>query len=246
VVTSTPRISIIIPTLQEEGLIARTLAQFTDELKSAFQLEVIVSDGGSVDHTVEIACGRADRVVEWKETHKQNIAIGRNRGAHIARGDIFMFFNADVLIEQPDLFFPMMIEAVSRDVVAAATCNVLIYRHDERLVDRLFHSFFNWYFWQLNVLGMGMGRGECHVMRREIFEKMGGYDEALAAGEDYELYRRLHHIGKIAFIRTLNVFESPRRYRKFGYLWITFLWFLNGISVLLFNRSFVREWKPVR
>jgi len=239
-------ISIIIPTLQEESCIGRTLGQFTNELRRKYNLEIIVSDGGSVDRTVEIARSFTETVLERDPRARENISIGRNHGARMSRGDILIFINADVIIEQPEAFFTTMIRTVEQSEVGAATCNVLISPEEENFIDRLFHRFFNWYFWLLNVFGMGMGRGECHVMRREVFDCIGGYNSALAAGEDYELFHRLRQRGEIAFLRTLNVFESPRRYRKFGYLYITSLWFLNGIWVLLFKRSFVEEWKPVR
>ena len=239
-------ISVIIPALQEELCIARTLGQFTDALRRRYHLEIIVSDGGSTDRTVEIAKSNADVVLERNPNSRENISIGRNRGAKSSRGDILVFLNADVVIEQPDVFFPAIIKIIEEETTVAATCNVLISPEEENLVDRVFHRFFNWYFRLLNTLGVGMGRGECHVMRREVFEHIGGYNELLPAGEDYELYHRLRRTGQIAFLRSLNVFESPRRYRRYGYFWITSLWLLNGIWVLLFKRSFVETWKPVR
>jgi glycosyltransferase involved in cell wall biosynthesis len=241
-----PRISVIIPTLQEEKLIEATLRQFTPALRSAHSLELVVSDGGSADRTVAIARPLADRVVQHREPFPQTISMGRNRGADAATGEIFVFINADVAIADPDEFFLLMREAVKDPRVAAATCNVLVPPDQETLQDTLYHGFFNWYFRVLNLVGMGMGRGECHVMRAETFRAAGGYNEAIAAGEDYELFLRLHRVGMIAFVRSLTVYESPRRYRRYGYLRITLLWLLNGLGVLLFKRSMVHEWKPVR
>ncbi len=241
-----PRISVIIPTLQEEKLIEQTLRQFTPELRADHCLEVVVSDGGSADRTVALAGALADLVVCHREPYAQTISMGRNRGAEAASGEIFVFINADVMIAEPDAFFRLMREAVRDPRVAAATCNVLVPPDQETLQDRFYHGFFNWYFRMLNLVGMGMGRGECHVMRAVTFRTAGGYNEAIAAGEDYELFLRLHRVGMIAFVRSLTVFESPRRYRRYGYLRITLLWLLNGLGVLLFKRSMVHEWKPVR
>jgi GT2 family glycosyltransferase len=42
-----------------------------------------------------------------------------------------------------------------------------------------------------------MGRGECHIVRAEPFWRVGGYDERLYAGEDFDLYRRLRRLGRI-------------------------------------------------
>src|ERR1041384_6063775 len=83
---NTPLISIIIPTLQEEKLIGRTLEQFSNGLRDRYSLEVIVSDGGSTDRTVPLAQGKSDLVVCNHNGCAENISIGRNRGAGAARG----------------------------------------------------------------------------------------------------------------------------------------------------------------
>jgi glycosyltransferase involved in cell wall biosynthesis len=243
---NTPLISIIIPTLQEEKLIGRTLEQFSNGLRDRYSLEVIVSDGGSTDRTVPLAQGKSDLVVCNHNGCAENISIGRNRGAGAARGEILMFFNADVRIADPELFFRRMVDVIRDESVSAATCNVLIYPEEERTIDRVFHRFFNRYCRFLNDSGMGMGRGECHVIRRKVFEKAGGYNAKMAAGEDYELFVRLRHSGQVRFDSALTVFESPRRYRKLGYAAVVLLWCLNGLAALIFHRSIVKRWKPVR
>ncbi|HEY6192529.1 MAG TPA: glycosyltransferase [Bacteroidota bacterium] len=241
-----PLISIIIPTLQEEKLIGGTLDQFTSGLRQRYNLEIIVSDGGSTDQTLPVARAKADVVIENGEGCPQNISIGRNLGAQAARGEILMFFNADVRLADPELFFRRMGSIICDESVSAATCNVRIDPDEEGTTDRLFHGFFNWYCRFLNEIGMGMGRGECHVIRAEMFRRIGGYNTKMAAGEDYELFVRLRHTGRVHFDRTLTVYESPRRYRQLGYLSVILLWFLNGLTAFAFHRSLVKSWKPVR
>ena len=241
-----PSVSVIIPTLQEEKLIEGTLAQFTPDLKNRFDLEVIVSDNGSTDGTLSLARRYADTVVEKDERSVQNISIGRNIGARAARGDILIFINADTRIQHIERFLAVMTGTISAPGVTGATCSVGVYPEEERLSDRLFHGFYNWYFHVLNVLGMGMGRGECHVVQRSTFSRVGGYDEKIAAGEDYELFLRLRRLGNVVFLSDLRVNESPRRYRKYGYFRISILWFLNAVSVFVFRRSLHKEWEAVR
>ncbi len=240
------RLSIIIPTLQEEALICRTLSQFTAPIRDRYGIECIVSDGGSSDRTVTLARPFADCVIEAKSGERQTISSGRNAGAEAARGELLIFFNADVLIEDIDRFFSVVTAAFQDPGLLAATCNVNIYPAEATTADWIFHNCFNGYFWFLNIAGMGMGRGECHIVRRDVFRRIGGYNESIAAGEDYELFLRLRREGRIKFFRELTVFESPRRFRKDGYLRISLLWFMNAVSVLLFDRSLVDEWKPVR
>lgn len=241
-----PHISIIIPTLEEEKILPRMLKQFSPEIRQANRIELIVSDGGSNDRTLQIASEHNARIVLKKEGERENISIGRNRGAKEARGDILIFLNADVIFEDVGRFFETVDATFLDERIIGATCNVNIYPEEQRLRDWMFHNFFNAYFWLLNLAGLGMGRGECHIIRRPVFEKIGGYDPRLAAGEDFDLFMRLKRFGKVRYLLSLTVFESPRRFRRYGYLWISLLWFLNAVSVLIFRRSVADHWKPIR
>jgi hypothetical protein len=91
-----------------------------------------------------------------------------------------------------------------------------------------------------------MGRGECQIVRRKAFEALKGYNAEMAAGEDFDLYRRLRSIGRVRYDHQLLVFESPRRYRKYGYLRVYFDWIRNGLAVLFKHRSFDQVWEEVR
>ena len=239
-------ISIVIPTLNEEKLLAGMLQQFTQELITKYNLELIVSDGGSTDGTLSVAKQYAHTVVENNEGIKQTISLGRNIGARNARGDIFVFLNADTRIKDPDRFFRRIHEEIDVAGVAAVTCAVEVYPEEQRTSDRLYHGFYNWLFYMMNQVGMGMGRGECHVLNQEIFVKVGGYAARIAAGEDYDLFRRLEKLGRIKFLNDVVVYESPRRYRKYGYVYVTASWFMNFLAVFFLRRSILSEWKPVR
>ena len=89
---SVKKISFIIPALNEEKLLRRTLLQFTENLKKDNDLEIIVSDGGSSDKTSEIANELADKVIFKNENIPQNISRGRNAGAKHSQGDVLVFF----------------------------------------------------------------------------------------------------------------------------------------------------------
>jgi hypothetical protein len=91
-----------------------------------------------------------------------------------------------------------------------------------------------------------MGRGECHIIRKNIFNEEGGYNENLSAGEDFDLFKRIRKKGDILFTPEILVYESPRRFRRLGYLKVTLLWIKNGFSVYLKNKSFSKIWEQVR
>ena len=238
--------SVIVPALNEEKLLGSMLAQFSPDLVARLGIEVIVSDGGSSDRTLAIAEAGAHRVVRNEPYVKQTISMGRNAGTSLARGEVFIFLNADTRIQNPAFFFRRIGEELADPAVVAITASVAVYPEEERRIDRWYHGFYNWFFYMMNRVGMGMGRGECHVIRREEFENVRGYASRIVAGEDYELFRRLERRGRIRFLRELLVYESPRRYRKFGYAYVTASWFLNFLAIFFLRRSIMDEWKPVR
>lgn len=240
------RISVVVPTLNEEKLLAAMLRQFSPELRSRHGIEVIVSDGGSTDATLGIARCHADRLVENTGGRKQTISLGRNLGAEQARGPVLLFLNADTLLDDPERFFSRLHEELADPALVALTCSVQVFPAERRPSDRWFHGFFNWLFAMMNRVGMAMGRGECHVIRTAAFEAVRGYATTIAAGEDYDMFRRLVRLGKVSFLKDVTVFESPRRYRQYGYLKVMASWFANFLFVSLLHRSIAQEWKAIR
>jgi glycosyltransferase involved in cell wall biosynthesis len=239
-------ISVIIPALNEGKYISLILSQFTKEIRNKFNIEVIVSDGGSTDNTAEISRKYTDMVILNESGHRQTIAEGRNIGAQQARGDILFFINADTSIDKIEFFFESILKEIERPGISAITCKVQVFPNEENLSDKIFHTFHNAYFAALNYIGVGMGRGECHILKREMFFRAGCYNEKIIAGEDFELFTRLARIGKIKFMRNLRIFESPRRYRKYGYLRIMASWFRNCVYIVLFKKSIPEEWEVIR
>lgn len=97
--------SIIIPTLNEEKLLPKLLEQLCScNISNRFELEIIISDGGSTDNTIKIAHSYSVKVVEHQDSNKQTIAAGRNYGANAAKGDYLIFLTADIQLKNCELF----------------------------------------------------------------------------------------------------------------------------------------------
>ncbi|MDW8219255.1 MAG: glycosyltransferase [Bacteroidota bacterium] len=248
-------ISFIIPVLNEQRLIMRLLEQFTPERRKRYGIEVIVSDGGSTDGTQDIIAqaysqGLVSVIVHHTDTtRRQTIAEGRNVGAQRATAPILVFINADTLPQNLDALCHSILtwahSPATQSSPAAAT-PVHIAPEERRCSDSIFHTSMNFYVRLLNAIGIGMGRGECHIIRRTAFEAVGGYNPNIVAGEDFDLYRRLRQYGKIAWLPQALVYESPRRFRKYGYMRIMWRWSLNALSVFIFGHSVSKEWELIR
>jgi glycosyltransferase involved in cell wall biosynthesis len=240
---------LIIPVLQEEKILEKHLKVLM-EYKEKYSFEIIVSDGGSTDNTVEIARKYADIIVIHKESRRQTIAEGRNRGAELAQSDVLVFLNGDSIPVDFDMFFTTITKFASREgkyaKYDALACEVSSFPEEELLKDKIFYKIHNNYVSFLNFIGLGMGRGECQIVRRSIFESVGRYNDKIVAGEDFDLYRRISKVGKIKYDKHIAVHESPRRFRKYGYIRTILFWLINSLSVWWLGKSYSDEWEAIR
>ena len=247
---STVKLSIVIPTKNEAKYIDRTLAQFEPWL-DRYALEIIVSDANSTDGTAEIvrryeAQYGAQHFKLVQAQGKQNIAIGRNLGAAAASGDILFHMDADVYIPDKQRFFDAVLQTFRRPEVVAATVPLRVYPEETRWSDRFYHIFMNLVIRLSFLAGVYLAKGECQLVRRRVFEKIGGYNEKIVAGEDCNLFYRLSKEGHISYLWHLRVQHSPRRFRQYGYWGISWIYLREGLSLLFRGRSYAEEWQPVR
>lgn len=201
-------ISIIIPTHMEEKYLPRLLESLKRQTDEDF--EVIVVDWNSKDKTREIARRYGCRLVIAEE---RGIGRGRNLGAKHARGDVLAFIDADVILP------PNFVEEVKRMKCDAATCEWTPFEDDLLLK---FYYRASYLFCELfNLLGIGHSPGFCTIIRKDVFEKVGGYNEELLAGEDHELARRVRKLTKICHLKVKIKMDSRRvrKEGKFGIIW---------------------------
>lgn len=238
-------ISFIIPTKNEESVLEKTLRCL---VRYSGPHEIIVSDGKSTDGTVAIAKKYADKALEYKGEAKQGIAAGRNAGAAAAEGDLLLFLDADMYIDEPDEFFKVAIDCFGKDPkLVGLTVNLRVFPEMATWADRfIFSALSAQYLIENNFLGIGAASGEFQMIKKDAFRQVGGYNEYLAAAEDHDLFRRLTKIGRTRFEKTLTAYHTGRRAHAIGWPKLLFTWAVNGLSVLLFKKSVSREWKEVR
>jgi glycosyltransferase involved in cell wall biosynthesis len=197
-------VSFIIPAWNEASVLPATLAAVNAVTQRlAVPCEVIVADDASTDRTAEVARAGGARVVSVN--HRQ-IAAARNAGAKAARGDLFFFVDADMLIAEDVV--RAAIESVRRGVVGGGCVS----RFDGRVP---------LYARVLQVLMVRFARitgiaGGCFFFcTREAFRAAGGFDRRLYAAEEVALSVALRRLGRFVVLPQF-VTTSGRKVRTYS------------------------------
>ncbi|HEY3832948.1 MAG TPA: glycosyltransferase [Acidimicrobiia bacterium] len=176
---TTPLVSFVVPTKNA----ARTIGACTRSLRAQTYgaVEIVVVDNDSTDATRELARDTADIVT----TFAPERTAQRNRGAALGHGDILVFIDADMVVE-PDV---------------ASHC-VEMFASDPKVGSIVIPevSFGTGFFARCRALEKQLYLGDDRVeaaraFRREAFERVGGYSEALTSFEDWELADRVRASG---------------------------------------------------
>lgn len=240
-----PRISIVIPTLREEQYLERTLKNL-----QSLQLphEIIISDGGSTDGTLEIARRYTDKIVVWDKSHRQTFGEAKNAGAALAQGEYFVFIDADVILPEPEHFFREILNFFAANPkVVAATVPLKVLPDHARFGDRFFMEPLNiWYILSNNYLHFANASGEFQMVRADAFKRVGGFSEHLIGGEDTDFFNKLGRIGRTRIYTKLAAYHTCRRPHKVGWVKLYFIWLWQGITVLMFKQTAMKEWKVIR
>jgi rSAM/selenodomain-associated transferase 2 len=218
------RVSIIVPTLNEEALIAeniRNLKQLTGEK------EIIVVDGGSTDQTIALVSAQNVRVLQASQGRGPQM----HAGALASAGDILWFVHADTIPSAHAL--EEIRHSLKKDSVVGGNFG-LIFDGPSRAAKRLTAIYP-----LLRVLGLCYGDSGIFV-RREVYFQIGGFGP-LALFEDLDLLRRLRRAGKLIHLNC-RIVASSRRFeqRNFALVWLHWttlqLLYWCGVSPNLLSR----------
>lgn len=221
------KLSVIIPSYNEEKYIEETLKSLKRQNYGNF--EVIVVDSSADDKTRKISEKYADKTIYLNE---RGIAKARNAGAGNATGDIFVFTDADTMLKDGALKEICM---AFEDPKVVGVCGYL--EVESSFLNRLLFTVVSESVWILAKLNLPLFYGMCVSYRREVFEKIKGFDERLVTTEDLDVSRRASRFGKCVLSKKVRVVTSARRVEKGGFLSIILFHIINLVNFLLLRKT---------
>lgn len=194
-------VSVLVPAFNEAAVLPRTLAALRSAM-GAFEArgwatELVVCDNNSTDDTAALAAAAGARVVF--EPINQ-IGRARNRAASVARGDWYVFVDADS--EPSPALFADVAAAIASGHVAAGGATVTM--DDRRLWARAGVGT-----WNAISRMFRWAAGSCIFVDAAAFRAVGGFSDALYASEEIDLSRRLKRHARASGRRLVILHRHP-------------------------------------
>mgnify|MGYP000338988424 FL=1 len=222
------KVSIIVPTLNEELVLEKILTQF----QQLSPHELIVSDGGSDDDTRNIAGRFSHRVI----TGSAGRALQMNVGADEATGDILLFLHADSRIEPES--YRKMLECMENPkwIGGAFTLCIESGKWSLKLIALLANI-------RSKYFGLAYG-DQGFFVRKEVFNDMNGFSP-IPICEDLDFYYRLRKKGSVILLKE-KAHTSPRRWINEGIFFTTARnFFIAALFGLGFPPHILTKWYPL-
>ncbi len=183
-----PEVSVIIPTYNRCAMMLEAIDSVLAQSATAFEL--IVIDDGSTDGTAEhLARLAKTNRIEIERIDHRGPAAARNCGVALARAPLIAFLDSD------DLWAPTKLERQLAFMRANPRCaisqtNEIWIRNGRRVNPGVRHrkragDIF------IDSLRTCLISMSATMMRTDLFRSLGGFDEIMAAAEDYDLWLRL-------------------------------------------------------
>lgn len=215
-------ISVIIPLYNKEKSIASTLESVLAQTYTDY--EIIVVDDGSTDNSLKVVQELISRlkIEDWrlKIVSKANggVCSARNRGIQEAHGEYVALLDGDDILDKEYLAeqvkmiqdFP---EAAMWGINFAETNNGKLVRKLETKLPEGYRGYVDHYFEMPGRIS-DLFCSSSVVIRREVFDKVGMFDERIRYAEDSDMWFRIIATYRVAFYDRYMVyyrFEAENR-----------------------------------
>lgn len=239
-------VSVILATRNEKKYIGKTLSKILEASSEAATYgvitEIIVVDSNT-DDTAREATKYVRKVYNFL---LRGVSKARNFGAGLARGNILVFMDADTTLQKSSLL--EVVNMFKDTAVVSVVSRVLPQSRKKTLSTVVFYALDGFYIRlcaYLSVLIKFYNRGDMAAIRRNIFEKIHGFNEGLHMLEITDMLAKASSYGRIKVLPS-PVFESGRRLRQWGLLKCYKIWWRNYACFYVLGHLHDSEYEPCR
>lgn len=234
------KLSLVIPAYNEEKYLAACLEAAQ---KNGQFFEGIVVDNASTDQTRAIA-ERFPRFRVVSEPSK-GLTKARQRGLTEATGDIIAYIDADSLL-CPGWVDHVLAE-YKKDPDTVCVSGTYVYKDVSWLTSGIVWLYWNVLAYAAYLVTGYMVIGGNFAARKSALLEIGGFDTKIAFfGEDSDIARRLHRVGKVKLLPQIHVVTSPRRLNEEGLVHMGYIYIKNFLSIVLKGKPATAEYKDFR
>src|SRR6201996_1667589 len=246
-------LSFVVPAYNEEAYLGPCLESILEQTRGLEHLtEIIVVNNASTDRTREIALSYLR--VRLVDELRKGLPFARQAGFLASTGSLIANVDADSRLTPGwvEKVLSTFREYEGHNPPLVSFSGPLVYYDLTPRQSRLVNVFYMiaWLTYATNkyILRVGsMVQGGNFVLSRAGLESIGGYDVSITFyGEDTDIARRLHQVGKVLFTFDLKMNSSARRLKHEGMLTIAFRYAVNYFWTTFFKHPFTREHIDIR
>lgn len=207
------QISIIIPTFNEVENISRLILRLRE---TKIPIEIIVSDAGSTDNTLQEAAGLGVKCISISEKSRPGQL---NAGAALASSSLLYFVHADTL--PPKGYAEQILNAVDK----GASIGSFRFKFDKNKGLMRLNSYCTRF-----PLMIFRGGDQSLFIQKSLFHSIDGYDPNHVVMEDYDIIRRAKKHSHFTLLHD-DIIVSARKYDENSYIRVNWA---NGIVFSLY------------
>jgi len=189
-------ISVVVPTYNRSSFLKESIGSVVSQTFSDFEL--IVVDDGSTDDTPVLLLSYGKKIKVIKKANK-GPGAARNRGIRAAKGQWIAFLDSDDVWKPDKLEKQVQFIKDNPDIRICQTEEIWI-RNGKRVNPRKKHEMHSGWIYE-QCLPLCIVSPSSVMIHREVFEKVGLFDETLLACEDYDLWLRIAPHYPICLVR---------------------------------------------
>jgi glycosyltransferase involved in cell wall biosynthesis len=197
-----PLVSIVIPTHNRRVLLEQAVLSVLAQTYTRWEL-IIVDDGSTDDTPVYLDAITDPRIRTLHQRHSGRISTTRNAGVRVARGELVAFLDSD------DLWPPRKLALQATKIVEAPDCGWCYGK--SQLIDESGKALprdpipagdlaSGWVLLNVLLLNRVALATPGMMVKRAVFEQIGGYDESLELAEDFDLGVRLAQSSQVCAV----------------------------------------------